>query len=910
MRARKRENALDDVERKAGRERERERETEMYAWQRRSKKPLAPQKPTDFDDVLKLTDGAKKLVLIQEEEEEKENALPSSKNASFEEKDLAEGEEKERDEEDGCESWERMRTKAMEAFVKLEFKRAARWFGKALEKLQIEEEEEEEESREKRNRASLLANLSLALLRGNEKKEALEAAIACEEEDAQWHKGSYRKAETLYALGEFKEAAEAYESAKAKILDYKTEEKNVDAAINELDGKIHASKEKMEELEELKSIDEEANEWKKRVQGDQNQTEEEKSKAVDQAQLDAEERERDPKVKKLVEQAMELMMPKESEGSAERDFVITKEMYDEYLDLCNKALAMEPEYYQLHFQVAIVYLRLGKVVKSIETIQNALKYGQNFIIAHSLRGSCFESLGVPNIAELSYATGINISFDNCESWIALASLLGTSRGEVTHAVQMIRAAYTGGPEAKFKEPQRHPILALLLGYYLDALGHDAEPAALFDFSLRNGGGVTPLFFKAAVGVTSGDIDVDTFTMLRSAFEKTRSQARKSMQETESKVGVALDVTGYYKGIELVINKLVPTQWKKLEEVVYVYENILKPLKVLAPKTMYLTRESVESILGEEEEKYSPGIVLKGGYRSYAGVPEKRIYFGEEKRQLKSAINVWDNAKQRMTKDIPEKLEFQFPDLVAQEIVQTKRATKNDKKFALSTIVSIVPNVRKGSQDHIIMRSNGFIVSFASGEGAYSLDEDQDFDEQNARFLTNRGNGGDLGNRQALEVPFDQIDAWANEFVDDWKNWSRTRDGLFNATNVVSKAVVSHVSDTSNVIGDWTFAKHARVRSPVFLELTFVIDEASEMPKLVTVDPTPSLSIQKKYRVVANEVVEAESKGKINEYAYPIASGMCDAAWMFAFDALEDDLLERERGDDALMTFTDGAISMI
>ena len=56
----------------------------------------------------------------------------------------------------------------------------------------------------------------------------------------------------------------------------------------------------MEELEELKSIDEEANEWKKRVQGDQNQTEEEKSKAGDQAQLDAEERERDPKVKKLV----------------------------------------------------------------------------------------------------------------------------------------------------------------------------------------------------------------------------------------------------------------------------------------------------------------------------------------------------------------------------------------------------------------------------------------------------------------------------------------------------------------------------------------------------------------------------------------------------------------------------------
>ena len=69
--------------REKGGKRERERETEMYAWQRRSKKPLAPQKPTDFDDVLKLTDGAKKLVLTteEEEEEEKENALPSSKNA-------------------------------------------------------------------------------------------------------------------------------------------------------------------------------------------------------------------------------------------------------------------------------------------------------------------------------------------------------------------------------------------------------------------------------------------------------------------------------------------------------------------------------------------------------------------------------------------------------------------------------------------------------------------------------------------------------------------------------------------------------------------------------------------------------------------------------------------------------------
>ena len=895
----------------------------MYAWQRRSKKPLLPPKPTDFDDVLKLTEETKRRVL-----EEKENALPRLENASssFEKEEddgrVVNGEEEEKEEDqEKCEEemgWLAMKTKATEAFARLDFKRAARWFGKALENLQIEEEKTSEgEGGRRRDRASLMANQSLALLRANEKKTALEVAAACEEEDAVWHKGSYRKAEALYALGEFKEAAEAYESAKAKILEYKTEERDIDAAVNELDGKIHASKEKMGEMEELKSIDEEANEWKKRTQGDENKTEEEKDKAVGQAQLDAEARDRNPKVKQLVDRAMELMNPKESEdGNAGENFVITKEMYDEYLDLCNKALAMEPEYYQLHFQVAIVYLRLGKISKSIETIQNALKYGQNFLIAHSLRGSCFESLGVPNIAELSYATGINISFDNCESWIALASLLGTTRGEVSNAVQMIRAAYTGGPEAKFKEPQRHPVLALLLGYYLDALGHDAEPSALFDFSLRNGGGVTPLFFKAAVGVTSGDIDADSFAMLRSAFEMLRSEARKSMRETESKVGVALDVTGYYKGIELVIHKLIPTQWKKLEEAVYVYENILEPLKVLAPKTVYLTRESIASLLEEtieEEEEKSSGIVLKGGCRSYAGVPEKRVYIGDAKQRICSAIDAWDDAKQSMSKDIPKQLEFQFPDLVAQEIVRAKRASKNDKKFSLSTVVAIVPNTRReDSQTHAIMRSNGFIVSFASKEGDYSADDDADFDQQNARFLTNRGDGGDLGNRDVLEVPFDQIDAWANDFVNNFRNWKKTRDGVFNATNAIAKAVLSHVGDAANVIGDWTFAKHARVRSPVFLELTFVIDEASEMPKLVTIDPTPSLSGHKKYRVAGCEVkeVDEESKEKVNEYAFPIASGVCDAAWMFAFDALEDDLLERERCDDALMNFANGAVSLI
>ena len=74
----------------------------MYAWQRRSKKPLLPPRPTDFDDVLKSSESAKRLVLEEEEEMEK-NALPRLENARASSPSLTvgDGEEGERCEEGG-----------------------------------------------------------------------------------------------------------------------------------------------------------------------------------------------------------------------------------------------------------------------------------------------------------------------------------------------------------------------------------------------------------------------------------------------------------------------------------------------------------------------------------------------------------------------------------------------------------------------------------------------------------------------------------------------------------------------------------------------------------------------------------------------------------------------------------------
>ena len=72
-----------------------------------------------------------------------------------EENEDAEDKDKEKEEEEGkCEEemgWLAMKTKATEAFARLEFKRAARWFGKALENLQIEEEKTSEGEGGRRN---------------------------------------------------------------------------------------------------------------------------------------------------------------------------------------------------------------------------------------------------------------------------------------------------------------------------------------------------------------------------------------------------------------------------------------------------------------------------------------------------------------------------------------------------------------------------------------------------------------------------------------------------------------------------------------------------------------------------------------------------------------------------------------
>ena len=227
----------------------------------------------------------------------------------------------------------------------------------------------------------------------------------------------------------------------------------------------------------------------------------------------------------------------------------------------------------------MTYVRLGNVIKALYTLQISFKFGKKILVAHTIQGICFETLGMTPLAELSYATAVNVSLEHCDSWIALASLIGTSRGEISNAVHIIRGAYSGGPEAKFKEPQKHPVLAILLAYFLDALGHDAEPAALFDFSLRSGGGVTPLFFQAAVGVTSGDIDTDMFYAYRNAFEAARNEARKSTQNA---------TLIFYASIELVNQKSIPAQWKKVQDKMHCYEEILKLLRFIAPKMLYTT----------------------------------------------------------------------------------------------------------------------------------------------------------------------------------------------------------------------------------------------------------------------------------------------------------------------------------
>ena len=159
------------------------------------------EEPTDFDDVLKV-DGRREKIGFNHggggRRRERKMRPPSSKNASFVEKDLAEGEEKERDEDDSCESWERMRTESHGGVRKARIQTCRGGSGKRWRRCWRSKKKKKKVVKKE---SSVVAGESIAgVVAGNEKEEALEAAIACEEEDAQWHKGSYRKAETLYAL--------------------------------------------------------------------------------------------------------------------------------------------------------------------------------------------------------------------------------------------------------------------------------------------------------------------------------------------------------------------------------------------------------------------------------------------------------------------------------------------------------------------------------------------------------------------------------------------------------------------------------------------------------------------------------------------------------------------------------------
>ena len=68
--------------------------------------------------------------------------------------------------------WLAMKTKATEAFARLEFKRAARWFGKALENLQIRRRKDERRNEGgKKKRSSVADGESIAGFVESEREE-------------------------------------------------------------------------------------------------------------------------------------------------------------------------------------------------------------------------------------------------------------------------------------------------------------------------------------------------------------------------------------------------------------------------------------------------------------------------------------------------------------------------------------------------------------------------------------------------------------------------------------------------------------------------------------------------------------------------------------------------------------------
>ena len=687
--------------------------------------------------------------------------------------------------------------------------------------------------------AALHSNRSSALLAAGRPDDALDAAEACVAARPGWEKSYFRRGEANFALRRFSAAASDVKPAQDLFL----------RATGRPDPHIASRLDVSEKmLEGLTALDEHevalGNEKREREEKEMRARDETaKDKEITELNAAAEERERDPRVKRLVKQVERLFEAYKEKRSGPPPARL--------LPLLQSIVAIEPDFTQMSFQAAMVLRQVGQVGEALASLRRCLQSAPGFMLGYSVFGHMLESVhGREREAEAVYLHALGNYFDHPDAWVNLASIL-VRRGMISDAIGLLRQGMGGGPEGKFRKPREDPSVSAMLGYLLHLCGHTAEPTSLYMMALGRGGGPVASHLLRIISTETGEDDQAEF--YRANIEKCYLHNRAAI----------------YRGFEVLNTHFAAPQWVSLSAKVEL-QRLLRDAAmegVIAPRC-YVPEEKVagetgggdgqdESESGDDRREEATGLwIMKGKNRVYDGTALERVIHVESWAELAAAV---ENSERH------DKMES-GRGIMAQRCVAHPLLVDNGTKKATLHFYVSVADLSAAAADGALGAegdataatgsvaatmnaglSTGFTLK--TSPNAYSVES-----HDNEAHITNRGAGGDIARCDRREViGLDEVEAWAAEVGADWSEsvWP----GVRRTAEAVLLAAGRHILSTP--LGQFDVRAHSRLRITKVLELEFVVDKDSR-PWLIGLNAQPSAEPVVRMTEATNENGNASS----------------------------------------------------
>uniref|UniRef100_A0A7S3XEJ6 Uncharacterized protein n=1 Tax=Picocystis salinarum TaxID=88271 RepID=A0A7S3XEJ6_9CHLO len=316
-------------------------------------------------------------------------------------------------------------------------------------KLFLHASQEEEKTDEQQ--AKFLCNASASWMKAGNVDSALDAAeqaVRCNPHGA---KPYFRRGEARFASKDFRRS----------FLDFNKAKQLNPRRDNVLDNCLRAAEEAMELQEAVTDVEKELKDME--LQEAETQESDQTKKGVEELTRDAEERERDPKVRNVLKHAEQLatsFATREAAEVFERAFQLDR--------TCTEAMT----------RASAMRLSIGDDAKAIACAKAALEADVRSISAYIVLGIIHERMGKAEEAEPLFAKAVGMAFDFPETHVRFANNL-LQQGKLRLAADVLRFALSGGPEGKMEKPAKDLKVHFTMGYVQALRGYTAEPITIF-----------------------------------------------------------------------------------------------------------------------------------------------------------------------------------------------------------------------------------------------------------------------------------------------------------------------------------------------------------------------------------------------------------------------------------------------